>query len=89
MIENQESKAIVQHIFVLAVRRIGGASALGRHLGVLYSELRTYLAGEAMPPTEVLLKTVELVIEDLKGVESQFPEEAWRSPPLAAARGRV
>jgi hypothetical protein len=42
-----------------------------------------------MPPTDVFLKTVELVIEDLKGVESQFPEEAWRSPPLAAARARV
>jgi hypothetical protein len=71
------------------VQRIGGASALGRHVGVLHSELRTYLAGDAMPPTDVLLKMVELIIEDLKAAESQFPAEAWRSPPLAAARKRA
>ena len=87
-VENEESKAILQHLFVLAVQRIGSAAALGRHLGVFQSELRTYLAGEAMPPSEVLLRTVDLVIDDLKQVESQFSERAWRSLPVLATRLR-
>ena len=78
----------MQHLFALALQRMGSASALGRHLGVLYSELRTYLTGEAMPPNEVLLRAVDLVMEDLKAVESRFSERAWRSLPLLANRLR-
>jgi hypothetical protein len=81
-IENEESKAILQHLFALAVRRVGGTAALGRELGILYSELRTYMAGEAMPPSDVLLRAVDLVIED----SGPFSEQAWRSLPVVAAR---
>ena len=85
-IENEETKAILQHLFALAVRRVGSTAALGRQLGILYSELRTYLAGEAMPPSDVLLRAVDLVIEELGGLQSQFSEQAWRSLPVAATR---
>jgi hypothetical protein len=85
-IENEESKAILQRLFALAVRRVGSTAALGRQLGILYSELRTYLAGEAMPPSDVLLRAVDLVMEDLDEVQDQFSEQVWRSLPVAAAR---
>ncbi|HEY3044123.1 MAG TPA: hypothetical protein VGJ39_08855 [Vicinamibacterales bacterium] len=63
-----ESTAIVQRLFALAAQCVGGASALARQLGLPYSELGTYLTGEAMPPEEVLLRTVALVIEHRKVV---------------------
>lgn len=61
---------------------------MGRQLGILYSELRTYLAGDAMPPSDVLLRAVDLVMGDLDEVQDQFREQVWRSLPVAAARQR-
>jgi len=66
----EETTAIVQRLFALAAQYVGSASALARRLGLRYSELRTYLGGEAMPPEEVLLRTVELVIEYRKAPRS-------------------
>ena len=65
----EESTAIAQRLLALAVRCAGSASALVPHLGLTYSELRTYLAGEAMPPEEVLLRALELIIQHRKGVQ--------------------
>lgn len=77
----EESNDLIQRLFALAARRAGGVSALVRHLGVTYSELTTYLTGEAMPPEEVLLRTLHLVSEDLKVVDSGLSEQASRSFP--------
>ena len=59
---------IVRHVFVLAAERAGGTSRLVRGLGISYSEVKTYLAGEAMPPREVLLRAMDLLSEDLKAM---------------------
>ena len=56
----EESSVIVQRLFALAAQCVGSESALVKQLGISYAELRTYLAGEAMPPREVLLRTLEL-----------------------------
>ena len=77
----EESTAIVERLFALAAQCVGSASALARRLGLRYSELRTYLAGEAMPPEEVLLRALELVIEHRKAVQSGLSEQASRSFP--------
>ena len=62
----EESTAVVRRLFAKAVQCAGSTSALARRLGLAYSELRTYLAGEAMPPEEVLWRALELVIEHRK-----------------------
>lgn len=74
----QESVTI-QRLFALAAQRIGGRPALVQHLRITYSELRTYLSGEAMPPEEVLLRAVDLIIKDSKAVTTGFSEQAIRS----------
>ncbi len=73
---------IVQRIFARAAEQLGGASELSRHLRLNYSELGLYLAGEAMPPEDVLLRAVNVVIQDLKEIRSSFSEQAWRALPL-------
>jgi hypothetical protein len=80
-----ESAAIVQRLFELAARRVGSAYALGQYLGLSYRQVQPYLAGEAIPPEPVLLRTVELVIDDLKLIRGSFSERAWQALALPQA----
>jgi len=71
--------AIIQRLFLHAERRLGGAVKLGAHLGLKAADLAPYLAGTAIPPADVLLRTVSLVLDDLDVVMRGHPERAWRS----------
>ena len=77
-----ESQAIVQRIFTRAMEKVGSASALALRLKISYTELGTYVSGEAMPPEAVLLGAVEMLIEELPTLRREFTEAAWRSLPL-------
>jgi hypothetical protein len=80
-----ESQAIVQRIFSRAAEKIGSTSALALRLRISYTELGTYLSGEAMPPEAVLLGAVELLIEEIPVLRREFSEAAWTSLPLPPA----
>jgi len=77
-----EQHAIVQRIFLRAAERIGGASALCQQIKVPYSELRTYLQGDAMPPEDILLRAVDVIIDELPAIRSGFSQRAWQSLAL-------
>ena len=79
-----ESAAMVQRIFVRAAERMGSAKALAGHLGLSYAELRRYLYAQAVPPEHILLRTVDLVIDDLKVLKSMCSETTWRALSLPA-----
>ena len=72
----------MQRIFVRCAEKVGSASALALRLRISYSELATYLAGHAMPPEAVLVRAVELVIEELPSIRTGFSESAWSALPL-------
>ena len=74
-----ERQSIVRRIFMCAAERLGSTSILARDAGITFSELRTYLSGEAMPPEEVLLKVVEIIIDQIPVIRTEFPIEDWRS----------
>lgn len=74
-----EWTVVVQRVFVRAAERLGSAAELGRHLGLSYAELRPYLYGQAIPPEQVLLRTLDLIVDDLKALKNVCPEGAWRS----------
>jgi hypothetical protein len=40
------------------------------------------MSGHAMPPEAVLVRAVELIIEDVPSIRSGFSDAAWRSLPL-------
>ena len=82
-----ELNAIVQRLFEVAAQRAGSASALAEHLGLTYYELQPYLAGRAIPPQDIIFRTADFVVKDLKIVRSGFSEHAWRSLSLPAACG--
>jgi hypothetical protein len=62
--ESAEGRAIVRRLFASAAKRAGGAAALGEQLGVSDSELRPYLTGDFLPPNDVILRTLDWVIEN-------------------------
>ena len=73
---------MVRRIFVRAAERVGSAAELGRRLGLSYVELRPYLYGQAMPPEPVLLRAVDLIIDDLKTLKPACSETTWRALSL-------
>jgi hypothetical protein len=73
-----EEKAIVRRLFARAAERTGSASALAQSLGLPYTAIRGYLAGEALPPEDLMLRTLELIIEDLE-LKHEISSQAWMS----------
>lgn len=59
--------------------KIGSTAMLAQHLRIPYSEMRAYLDGEAMPPEDVLLRTVDTILEELPAIRGEFPPEVWHS----------
>jgi hypothetical protein len=77
-----EQQAIVQRIFTRAAEKMGSVAALALHIRATYSEIRTYIAGEAMPPEDLLLRAVDLLIDELPVLRSHFSKAAWQSLAL-------
>jgi len=71
--------SVVQRLFVAAAHRLGGASALSAHLRVSDSDLRTFLTGEAIPSQPIVLRAVDVVIDDFHTLRREFSPEAWTS----------
>jgi hypothetical protein len=44
---------------------LGGPRELREHLGVAASDLAAWLTGQREPPAEILLKALDLILEDL------------------------
>jgi len=78
-----EQHRIIQRLFIRAAEKHGSTAFLARHLAIPYSELRLYIQGEAMPPEAIILRAVDLILEELPAIRSEFAPEAWASlsPP--------
>lgn len=76
---DNDPNAIIQRLFLHAERRLGGVAALAQRIDLNPEELTPYLAGAAIPPADVLLRTLSLVLDDLDAVMRGHPERAWRS----------
>ena len=59
-----ETHALGQRVLAKAALRVGGASALAACLKVSESQLAAWLAGTAVPPAEVIMRAVGLVLDE-------------------------
>jgi hypothetical protein len=75
----EESLAIIQRIFTCAAMKIGSAAHLADHLGIGHGDIGLYLRGQTMPTDLVLLKVVDLLIEEMPAIRSEFSEAAWKA----------
>jgi AraC-like DNA-binding protein len=73
----EDPQAVVGRLFLVAAERAGSRSALCRQLGLSDAELQRYLNREALPPVEVTLRAVDLIIDErtLRGVSARI----WRA----------
>lgn len=77
-----EQVAIVRRIFTAAIAKHGSAAQLAAYLGVSLADLQLYLDGEAMPADFLLLRTVNLLLEELPTIRKHFSAAAWISLAL-------
>ena len=59
-----ETRALAQRVLAKAAARIGSADRLAKYLGVEPATLELWLQGSQIPPVEVILRAVDLVVED-------------------------
>ena len=53
-----------QRALKLAVRILGGEAAACSRLRATAAELEVWLAGQAVPPSEVLMRVLEVILDD-------------------------
>jgi hypothetical protein len=75
----EQAGAVIGRLFRAAAHRAGGTAALGEHLDLDAVQLRPYLAGEAIPSAEILLRTVELVLDQLDTIARAGSAAGWHS----------
>lgn len=78
----EERHAIVRKIFGQAAARIGSRARLAGELDVSYDDIGRYMAGEAIPPPEVLARVATLLGEDLPRIRAAFSSDTWRALKL-------
>ena len=67
-----EIQALAQRILVKAAHKLGGVEALSKYLDIGEATLGDWVAGRFVPPVEVILKTVSLLVDE--------PATFWRDP---------
>jgi transcriptional regulator with XRE-family HTH domain len=77
-----ERHAIIRRLFTRAAEREGSLAHLAQKLGIPFSELREYLRGETLPSEKVLLSAVQIILDELPAIRSQFSRSAWQALSL-------
>jgi hypothetical protein len=71
--DQQEIQALSQRIVAKAAHKLGGVAALSKLLGVGDASLGDWIQGRNVPPPEVILRVVSLLVDE--------PTTFWREPP--------
>ena len=71
--DQQEIQALSQRILAKAAHKLGGVAALSQVLGVGDATLAEWIRGRHVPPAEVILRVVSLLVDE--------PTTFWREPP--------
>ena len=77
-----EEHQLTQRLFNRAAERVGGATRLKQRLRISSNDVLMYLQGKAIPPEAVMLRAVEIVLDELPRFRSEFSSQAWRALSL-------
>ena len=72
---------LILRLFSRAATKVGSVSHLAQKLGSSYADVATYMQGKAIPPDPVLLRAVEIILDELAYFRANYPE-AWKSLSL-------
>ena len=77
-----EEHELILRLFSRAAARVGNVSHLALRIKASPNEVLRYMQGEAIPPEDVLLRTVEIILDELPRFRSEVSAEVWRSLSL-------
>jgi hypothetical protein len=77
-----EEHRLTQSLFNRAAERVGSATRLQQRLRISSNDVLMYLQGKAIPPEAVMLRAVEIVLDELPRFRSEFSSEAWQALSL-------
>lgn len=72
---------LILRLFSRAAAKVGSVNQLALRLGISYADVATYMQGKAIPPEPILLRAVELILDDLPYFRANFAQ-AWQSLSL-------
>ena len=73
---------LVSRLFSRAAVRVGNVGLLALRIKASPKEVVRYMQGEAIPPEDVLLRAVEIILDELSTFRHDFPPQVWRSRSL-------
>jgi len=73
---------LILRLFSRAAARVGSVAHLALRLHISQADAGMYLQGKAIPPEEVLLGAVDIILDELPNIRREFPPEVWRSLSL-------
>ncbi|HUQ26357.1 MAG TPA: hypothetical protein VM140_11860 [Burkholderiales bacterium] len=65
--EKAEIQALSPRILGKAAHKLGGFAALAKYLGVGDATLGEWITGQSVPPAEIILKAVDVLIDEPAG----------------------
>ena len=75
--DNEQIRALSQHVLLKAVSALGGIEKLAEHLEVPQETLCDWIAGKSVPPVDAVLKAFSPL------VTTSDPASFWRGMPRA------
>ena len=73
---------LILRLFSRAAARAGNVGHLALRIKASPNEVLKYMQGEAIPPEDVLLRTVEIILDELPKFRAEVSPEVWRSLSL-------
>ena len=71
--DEKQVQALAQRILVKAAHKLGGISALAKHIGLAEGTVGDFIQGKIVPSAEIITKAVEPLLDE--------PEAFWRDDP--------
>ena len=65
--------SLAQRVLRNAAKKLGGEKELAAYLGVSAHVLQEWLAGKDIPPTELILRAVDLLVDEPKRDDADRP----------------
>jgi hypothetical protein len=73
---------LILRLFSRAAARAGNVGHLALRIKASPNEVLKYMQGEAIPPEDVLLRAVEIILDELPKFRAEASPEVWRSLSL-------
>jgi len=73
---------LISRLLSRAAAKVGSPERLAIHIQASPAEVWSYMQGKKIPPEAVLLRAVEVILDELPNFRTEFSPEVWHSLSL-------